>query len=153
MKARNAVISANTKVFNTSIQEIDVNAPYDDTGACLLHLCVIESQLSMLNTLIDVGADVNVLRNDRVSPLWLAVCCEEIECVNALIAAGAEINTCNHVQISPLHLAAKQKHPYLFKLLISKGADLHHKAANGQRVLDICKQNQLFLDIINHKNS
>ena len=148
--ARNAILNVQLETFRGMLKQIDINAAYEDTGAALLHLCVVESQLPFLKDLIDAGADVNVQRKDGVTPLWLAVCCEELACVQCLIAAGANVNLSNQLGVTPLHLAVKQQHLPLFKILLAAAADPYQKAANAQSVIDICKQLhlQVYLDCL-----
>ena len=150
LQATTAVIDADLARFKESLKCIDIDEAYDETGSCLIHLSVHESQLAMISLLLEQGASVNRQRKDGVTALWLAVCCEEVEISQLLIAHKADVNVANNVGLTALHLAVKQAHFKLFKILIAAGADPYKVAGNGHSVVDLCQLKQLnhFIEIL-----
>ncbi|KAJ8290299.1 hypothetical protein GJAV_G00011090 [Gymnothorax javanicus] len=75
------------------------------SGHNCLHLVSIQGFLSMVERLIDLGADINAQEqcNGR-SPLHLAVDLQNLELVQLLVAKGANVNSLSYGGYTPYHL-------------------------------------------------
>ena len=86
-------------------------------------MACISGYYSIVELLIENGADVNVKDNHRWTPLHRAVLWEHIPIIKLLIIKGADVNAADNDGFTPLHIAAKWDHFESAKLLIDKGAN------------------------------
>ena len=90
---------------------IDINEKDDFNRTPLYYaVCVSNDMTSIVNILLQNGADPNTADSNLMTPLHIAVQCEFIEIVKMLIAKNAKINTKNSAGSTPLHLAAGRGH-------------------------------------------
>ena len=77
-----------------------------------------------MRALIELGADVNKARDDRLTPLFIAAQQGHEAVVRALVGAGADINICvawfDHV--TPLFIATQKGHAAVAQFLRGAGA-------------------------------
>ena len=65
------------------------------------------SNADVVKVLIEKGADVNALNNDKSTPLhWAASNNSNADVVKVLIEKGADVNALNNDKSTPLHQAA-----------------------------------------------
>ena len=83
----------------------DVNVNF---GWTALHYAAATGQKPMIEWLIKNGAQVNVVTERQVTPLYMAARSVSLDAVDALLAAGADKTICNDQGISPA-TAAKQR--------------------------------------------
>ena len=76
-----------------------------------------------MNILIQNGANVNHLDNDRHSALESAVEGGSLDVVNALIQGSANVNHFNMYGWGPIHLAADEERADIALALIRNGCD------------------------------
>lgn len=100
-----------------------------DENRNALHVACEKGDLSLVQLLVDNGADVDakVLPSHNI-PLHIAVIAQSEEIVAYLIEKGSSVNAANGYGNTPLHEAARLSHPGLLRFLMSKGADIN--AAN-----------------------
>ncbi len=79
----------------------------------------------MCQLLINNGADVNLVNDDRTPPLMIACYLGFTEIVTILLDAGAKVNVQDIDGDTPLCLAIKKNHHEIVTLLINHGADAY----------------------------
>lgn len=150
---------------------LDVNKPIDrfydeyERRSTPLH---IADDLSVVETLINRGANVNALEKDGSSPLHnvrsLSIakclvdhgadvfacnflgnsplhCAYSVHIAEYLLERGAKINATNLKGYTPLHLA---KNIYIAQLLVENGADIHAVSKEGRTVLHSVAESDSF---------
>ena len=91
-----------------------------------LHLAALfESSATVVNTLVQAGANVDALNSDHRSPLHLASSGNPA-LVPVLIGAGCKVNLLDRLQQSPLYYAARYSYDRsAVSALMSSAADPH----------------------------
>ena len=114
---------------------VDINASGSDDCTALLRAS--RSSSSQFNeTLIDLGAEVNVRSKDRKeTPLMLAADCNNYMAACLLLRHGASVNVRNSSGSTPLHLAVKRNRKSLVRLLLAYNADVNIQDNSGHTVL------------------
>jgi ankyrin repeat protein len=93
---------------------------------------LLEGDLSIVESKLDAGADIEELDEDGDTPLL--VCCTSnptIELINHLIDHGANINAVNARGESPLLIAAKYKIGYLSEILLTHEPNVNLTSHDG----------------------
>lgn len=88
-----------------------------------------KNNISLIEELIDAGADVNSYDDDgdnALSALYIASQEGATKIVKLLIDAGANINDGGKEKIPPLYIACQNNHLQIAKLLIDAGADINY---------------------------
>jgi len=82
----------------------DAHIARTDNGSSSLYAAAAEGHLSVVETLLDRGADVNQARidNDGATPIFIAVCQGHLNVVQLLVARGTNINQANTNGVTPL---------------------------------------------------
>jgi ankyrin repeat protein len=107
----------------------------ESTEAPLLVWAVSIEHLSLINSLIEHGANLNAQDNAGVSALSWAVWLENMNIVQILLKNKANPNLKNTKGDTPLTFAILKKNLNLVKLLISKGADPKDKDNENDTLL------------------
>lgn len=97
------------------ICELLVNSNYDLNlknlnGDTATHIAAQKGNLEQLVTMLDAGADYDVLNNHALSPMYLAILGNHTECVHALLESGAKAffgGTDVEKDRSPVYLAIR----------------------------------------------
>ena len=107
----------------------------DTPGLCNrtpLMMASLSSSSAFFETLIDLGADINVQRtNDKGTPLYLASWWNHYMAVRLLLENGADANILSDNGYSPLHIAASEGNFNVVRLLLDYGADVNIPDING----------------------
>ncbi|WP_020559604.1 ankyrin repeat domain-containing protein [Thiofilum flexile] len=132
--------------YFTSVQKLltqykDVNAK-DNNGDTLLHYLArqecseegCQDQQKLMQTLIQLGADINVKNNDAETPLLLAIYANHQNTLANLLALKADFNSRNKLGYSGLQLALDQQHIAQAEQLIAAGADLKFSSNLGKNL-------------------
>jgi len=90
-----------------------------------------DGNLSMVQTLLALGADVDV-----GTPLHTAVAYDQPEITSYLLDHGADVNARDPEGRTALFFAAMYGHDNLVRLLLAYGADKDMQDQNGRRAID-----------------
>ena len=114
---------------------LDINTPALCNRTPLLWAS-FSSSGEFIETLIDLGANVNAQRtDDKVAPVTLSVCFNNFVAVNLLLDHGADVNIARADGNSPLHLAVSNGFFDIAKRLVEKGSDVNLQNKEGRTPL------------------
>lgn len=101
----------------------DVNLKGSDSdGQRPLHAAARDGKTSLVQLLINHGADVNAPDNNGVTPLHSAVIADALPAAKLLLASKAEVDAQNKSGDTPLHNAAQQGSADIISLLLDSSA-------------------------------
>ena len=108
-------------------EKVDINIPGKRNRTPLMWASSSASG-EFMNTLIDLGADVNAQRtDDKVAPLHVAVCGNNYMPTDILLMKGANVDTQEVDGITPLYYAVSNNHEHLVRRLLVDNADVNIK--------------------------
>ena len=123
---------------------LDINTPALCNRTPLLWAS-LSSSGEFIETLIDLGANVNAQRtDDKVTPLILSVGWNNFMAVYLLLNHGADANIATADGYTPLHLAVMKGSQNLVKLFLEKNALVNTQNANGNSPLHTALSNGFF---------
>ena len=123
---------------------LDINTPSLCNRTPLL-CASASSSGEFIETLIDLGADVNAQRtDDKVTPLILATSWNNYMAIRLLLEGGdiALINTHSDIGTSPLHEAVTNGFCNVAELLIEKGSNVNLRNKEGKTPLYFAVENK-----------
>lgn len=88
--------------------------------------------LTMVQVLVDKGADLSLVTNSGRFALLLAIQLQNENIVQMLVDKGADLNLVGNNGWSPLHHAILINNENIVKILINNGADLNIKTNKGE---------------------
>ena len=106
------------------------------------------SDMVLMKTLMDAGADLNVTTDDHTTPLMMTAGLnwhdissvgsdkDSIAMVQLMLDHGADVNAFNDEGLTALHGAAQRGSIAMVNFLLSKGALLNAKNKRGRTALD-----------------
>ena len=114
---------------------LDINTPALCNRTPLLWASPSSSG-EFIETLIDLGANVNAQRtDDKVTPLFLSANWNNFVAVNLLLDHRADANIARADACTPLHLAVTEGNQNVVKLFLEKNALVNTQNANGNSPL------------------
>ena len=120
---------------------LDVNSPAFCSRTALLWASP-SSSVEFIETLIDLGANVNAQRtDDKVTPLSLATHWYNYMAVRLLLERGADANIADADGLIPLHDAASKGFYDISRLLIKGGSNVNLRSKKGRTPLYLAVQN------------
>ena len=105
--------------------KVPVNARTKE-GQTALHLALRHHHLSIVELLLEFGADVDVEESDNTTPLLLALRLSYyiLETAQLLLEHGASVHVRDEYGRTPLHLASRSNLPSIVALLLKFGANV-----------------------------
>ncbi len=103
---------------------------------------VTQGQLAELKKLLSI-VDINMKKNDDVTPLMVAIINAKLEIAEFLVENGADINAKDSLGVTPLMLAALMQ-PRMVKFLVENGADINAENNDGVTPLMLASQKDNF---------
>ncbi len=94
-------------------------------GITALHVAVDNGNRTVVDLLIERGANLDVRDDRNFTPLHKAIFREDLWMVKRLINSGADINFQGWYCDSPLHLASSKGNVQIVEFLIARGADVN----------------------------
>ena len=121
---------------------LDINTPALCNRTPLLWAS-LSSSGEFIETLIDLGADVNAQRtDDKVTPLILSASWNNFMAVYLLLDHEADANIARADGNSPLHIAVSNGFFHITKLLIKKGSNVNLQNKEGRTPLFLSVKNK-----------
>lgn len=115
----------------------------------VLHLASLHSTCQMIESLLEHGADINILDEQHRTPLHFAVVADRIPVIKLLILKGANIDIQSSSGRSPLLESVINGNYPVARILIEAGAQLDLVDTKGTSVLhQLCFCRDLNLDMI-----
>ena len=118
--------------------DVDINARASYYGCTALLWASRSSSSQFIETIIDLGADVNDQRrrrNYKPTPLMLAADWNNYMAVCLLLRHGASVNVLKHSGSTPLLLVVKKNHKSLVRLLLAYKVDVNIQAVGSKTAL------------------
>ena len=110
---------------------VDINIPGKSNRTPLMWASASASG-EFIETLIDLGADVNAQRtDDKIAPLHLAVCCNNHMAIDILLMKGANVDIQDADGLTPLYIAVSNKKEHLVRRLLEGNADVNMNYAEN----------------------
>lgn len=107
-------------------------------GWTALHAACHMKYPDTVELLIKLGADVNIVDDNHITPLFLAAVtdfrpdyCNCNRILNLLIKAGADVNRSDITGWAPMHMAACRNNAEAIRILAKAGADINKKTKHG----------------------
>jgi ankyrin repeat protein len=134
----------NTIVIESIITKFKINVnELNNEGISILHLVAQNYDVSMIRTLLKLGADINIKSVDNYTPIYYAIKSSKYENVEELIDKGADLNV--HNGLTPFMYAININSLMVIKIFINKNkVDLNVKDNNGNTPLHIAIQNKSY---------
>ncbi|MFH0911555.1 MAG: ankyrin repeat domain-containing protein [Planctomycetota bacterium] len=130
-------------LFGADIEEKDINQ------ASLLFHAVQSDNMEMIEYLIAKGADVQSKMSDKSTLLHIAALQNNPEIVKYFLAKGLDPNAEAEYRATPL-TTSPLTNLEVVKLLVEAGADVNHKTAFGQSVLEIAKKTNAPQEVVDY---
>jgi len=114
-------------------------------GETALHYATQSKNVSVVQALIQAGANVNAKMTGNVTPLMLSLdmAFGQPESAMALIRAGADVNVADADGDTALIIAATESSNDVFQTLLEKGANPNARGMNGETALHWIAMNAL----------
>ena len=97
-----------------------------------LEMAINLGNVDAIKTLIENGANVNLIIEGGETPFTIAVGSGNIDIVRVMIKAGSNVNQVNDYGFTPLHSASCNGDVEIIKLLLDAGAEVNKRASLGQ---------------------
>jgi ankyrin repeat protein len=122
------------------IQGIEVDLA-DHRGVTPLHLAVFQGKGSLVEALLQAGANPNVLTNDgKKNPLHLALEAGRVDIAKELLTHGASVNTQDKKGNSPFHSAIVHTPEYAIELMKVPGIHVNLANKRGEKPLHLAAE-------------
>lgn len=105
------------------------------SGSALLEACLL-GRIGFVETLLELGASVDVRSEEGDTPLILAAVQGSCTVINRLLDKGADIDARNWHGLTALMEAAFWGNAEVVKTLVQRGADVHARDSQGRTALD-----------------
>ncbi|CUG62705.1 ankyrin repeat protein, putative [Bodo saltans] len=129
--------------LTTFRESCNPNFQRQSDGVSCLYIAAQNGHDEACKILVDNGADVNLSRNSRATPLFIATQRNHSQVVSALLVCGANTEIENDQQCTPFVLACNMGHTSIAILLLEHGCRFSHRAT-GKSPLLWCKQERRY---------
>ena len=115
---------------------MNINQTDEKTGSTVLYHAVYNGNFSVMQHLVEAGADVNIADYNGYTPLSVAAANNRLDIVEWLLAHGAKTDLPSKHNHSALSLAVYNNHPAIVQILVQYGANVNHaNALSGRSIL------------------
>ena len=104
------------------------------------------SDIEGVRRLIKNGVDLNKIDDFGLTPLHMAVSCENLDIIELLIIEGADVNKVDDNGNPPILLVGSQDEK-IIKMLLEYGANPNIKNSDGRTILDVAYDENL-IDLV-----
>ena len=147
----------------------DVRINPSPPGSSALHIAANSGNVSLVNLLLENGADPNLVRKDGHTPFSVSVVAGDLAVVKALVEGGADIRkiydpddkipdpyeaiTLPRQRQTILHIAAATLEPDVVEYLFQSGAPATTENAQGETPLDLADHQERFKESLAIQNA
>ncbi|KAM0277052.1 hypothetical protein ACHAQH_006122 [Verticillium albo-atrum] len=118
----------------------DPNRPLGNTNVSVLNGLCAGEYISQAKTLLQGGADPNLVPKSGQGPMYWAARCQNNELMACLLAHGGDFNLqLKHDGSTPLSIAAYYGNTRMVKMLLDAGANPSRKNHGGKTALDVAR--------------
>ena len=117
----------------------NINFKYKDENT-VLHIASKANRAVLVETLIELGSDIECKNKQGRTPLHILVLNNNYEIVNMLLSFGANINCVDNMQYTPLMYACLNGYDDICELLLNHNADISLKNKYQETCVDLIKQ-------------
>ena len=111
---------------------LDIDVAKDVDGTTPLHSAIIVGNVAAVNCLIGLGANVEAVGKNGVTPLMMAATSGNQDIVEALILAQVDLDRAHtYAGSTALHFAAEMGHEAVIRRLCAAGANADSRKVNG----------------------
>ena len=114
----------------------------DSDGSTPLHCAADCGHITIVEHLLNKGADINAIEVHGSTPLHFAAKSGHTNIVEYLLNWGAEVNAKEVHGSTPLHFAAVSGHANIAEYLLNWGAEVNSRDASGMTPLRLAQKNQ-----------
>lgn len=133
----NAIKKRDIQTVTKLINQKDTNLNYRGKYGCTpLMYSILYSNEIMTISLIDAGADVNLVSESGYSPLFYAITHQQLKVIQNLIDAHADVNLTTDQGQTPLKDAIRSGNLNIIKLLLDSGAKINLADSRGKTPLE-----------------
>lgn len=123
-------------------RRINLNDLGNQDGNAALHHAALNGATNAVAWILDHGADIMVLNNQKSTPLHMAALGQKsTDSARLLLDRGAEIMLQNATGMTPLHIAAASDNTDIAALLLERGADIRAKNNNEDEPIHTAARN------------
>ena len=150
------IIKRNLQI-NNSVLDLNVKPGYQNIDNGLLHLAARVKNLTIVEELIALGADVNIKNKDNISPIALACSAGSAEIFKTLAAAGAKIDLLSNSSRNLFHFLCafsknnpqdKEERLNIAQFLIDQKLDPQQLDKKSQTPSQLIPQNVDFSEMV-----
>jgi uncharacterized protein len=116
----------------------------DVNGYTALNYAAANGHMSIVQLLVQHGADINAVNNRSRTPLFVASMHQHVDVVSCLLTAGADVSTVDFQGYTALHTACAEHSgdtAAVVELLLANGADVHKCNTRQQTALAVAAFN------------
>lgn len=124
-------------------------------GYTPLHMATQYNDASVVEAIVDAGADIEAYSSDQGTPLWSAASCGQYDSVSVLVKHRADINAKGPYGCTPLMAAIENHDEEMVLLLCNHKADVNESNDAGVKPLEKALEvkNEIILDILCRKSA
>ncbi|CAD6197166.1 unnamed protein product [Caenorhabditis auriculariae] len=116
-------------------QQTDLESQ-NDVGLRPLHIAVKRLKLTLIEMLLEAGADIEARDKNEKTALLHATTMNDVEIIQLLLQRNADSNVEDDVGETPLSMAARNANYPVLGLLLDRSADPRRKNAKGVALID-----------------
>jgi ankyrin repeat protein len=121
-------------------ESANMSATLDRTGQTAIHLAARDSDVGMIQLLLDRGADIEAKDGAGISALQFASYSGKLGIVKCLLENGADVHVCASDGSTPLQIASLQGHKDVVTELLSQGVGVDIAEEDGFTALYMAAQ-------------
>ncbi|KAK4541715.1 hypothetical protein LTR36_007424 [Oleoguttula mirabilis] len=106
-------------------------------GLLPLHQAAVTGQSAMCELLLERGAQVDTVDDDKNTPLHYAATCGSTASVKVLLLHGASVTATQNQGLTPAHWAAHKGHTEVLSTFLAYGAPVNAAAEEGASLLHL----------------
>lgn len=146
---KNEIILSKTYSYPKGTYSIESTKFFNENEKFLFYFCEGDN-IAAIRYLTIKGVHINILDQDRTSPIHIACRSGSLQLVEEILNQGGNLSMPDIVGWTALHVACYYKRQDVILLLLKYGANLNIKDRDGIYAVDLISKDQPCLEIINN---